>query len=124
VAGFLTDAWIEDLADAAAGAAVADALDLVIQQVVTDGDAEVAYVVHVAGGSLTVRPGRAERADVTFTQDRVTATAIARGELSAQRAFLDGRLTMQGDLSRVLPDLAGLTALDDVFAAARTTTAW
>src|SRR3954452_21511326 len=100
MAGFLTDAWIDDLAGAAASATVPAALELVIQQIVTGADHDVAYVLEAKDGSLSVRPGRADAPDVTFTQDRATAAAVARGELSAQRAFLDGRLALQGDLSR------------------------
>jgi putative sterol carrier protein len=62
--------------------------------------------------------------DVTFTQDRATAAAIASGELSAQSAFMAGRLRMGGDLRAVLDRSQDLTALDDVFASARPTTDW
>jgi alkyl sulfatase BDS1-like metallo-beta-lactamase superfamily hydrolase len=124
VAGFLTDAWIDDMAGAAATAELPVALDLVVQQVVVDDGTEVAYVLEVRDGSLTVRRGRADDPDVTFTQDRATAAAIARGELSAQGAFLDGRLALHGDLQRVLPDLTALAAVDDLFAAARASTEW
>lgn len=124
MAGFLTEAWIDELAGAAEVAEVPVALDLVIQQIVTGGDQEVAYTIVVSGGALTVRHGRTDDPDVTFTQDRDTATAIARGELSAQRAFLDGRLALRGDLDRLLPEVGGLSALDDVFAATRASTEW
>jgi putative sterol carrier protein len=124
VAGFLSEAWIDDLAGAASAAALPPDLDLVIQQVVTVDDGDVEYVIEAHDGALSIRAGRAATPDVTFTQDRATAVAIARGELSAQRAFLDGRLTLRGDLQRALPHLAGLAALDDVFASTRAGTQW
>lgn len=95
-------------------------LRLVVQQVVVDGtDGDGAYVLEVANGSLSVRRGRAEHPDVTFTQDRATALAIHLGELSAQEAFMDGRLRLGGDLRAVIDRAGALAAIDDVFAAAR-----
>jgi len=121
VAGFLSDAWFDAL-DAAARESRVDAdLRLVIQQVVTGPPevADVAYVVTAADGRIRVRKGRADAPDITFTQDRVTAEAIHRGELSAQTAFIEGRLRLGGDLRAVIERSAALVAIDDVFAAAR-----
>ena len=125
MADFLSPAWIADL-DAAAGAAHAPAeVRLVVQQVVVDGDVELAaYAVRIADGQVRVEPGRAADADVTFTVDRPTAAAIARGERSAQQAFLDGALRVGGDLTRVLDGSRQLAGLVDLFGAARTGTSW
>jgi predicted lipid carrier protein YhbT len=121
VAGFLTDEWFDDLDAAARDSSVDPDLRLVIQQVVTGGsDArDVAYVVTAADGAIAVRRGRADAPDITFTQDRVTAEAIHRGELSAQTAFIEGRLRLGGDLRAVIERSSALAAIDDVFAAAR-----
>jgi len=126
VARFLTPAWLDDLDAAARDASVPDDVHLVVQQVVTDGDGdgEVAYVIEIADGALRVRSGRADDAHVTFRQDRATATAIAQGALSAQVAFMDGRLRLGGDLHAVLDRARHLAAIDDVFAAARDATTW
>jgi hypothetical protein len=121
VAEFLTDAWF-DAVEAAAGESTIDPeLRLVIQQVIPDGPegAEVTYVVTVADGALTVRRGRDATPDITFTQDRTTAEAIHLGELSAQTAFIEGRLRLGGDLRAVIERAGALGAVDDVFAAAR-----
>jgi putative sterol carrier protein len=126
VAEFLSAEWLSEL-DAAARSASAPAdLRLVVQQVVVDDDgAELAsYAVRIADGAVQVTPGRADDADVTFTQDQATAAAIARGELAAQRAFLDGHLRVGGDLTRVLDGARQLLGLVDVFGAARTGTTW
>ena len=69
-----------------------------------------------------VRAGRADDADVTFTQDRATARAIADGELAAQTAFMAGRLRTGGDLTRLLAHREALADLDDVFADVRART--
>lgn len=121
MAEFLSDEWITALDTAARAVRVADDLELVIQQVVPDGAAsgEVAYRVEATRGAVRVRPGRAAAPDVTFTQDRATAEAIHRGTLSAQAAFIDGRLRLGGDLRSVIDRAGALVALDDVFAATR-----
>ena len=73
----------------------------------------------VEGGRIQLVRGRVADPDLTFTQDRATAEAIHRGELSAQAAFMQGRLRLGGDLRRVIDRAAELTAIDDVFASTR-----
>jgi putative sterol carrier protein len=126
MARFLSEEWIEAL-DAAlrddrealratAGARIA------VAQVVTDGPGgRVAYTVQVDDGSARVRGGDAG-ADVTFTQDHATATAIARGELAAQAAFIEGRLRVGGDLALLMEHTQVLAGLDTALARARAVT--
>jgi putative sterol carrier protein len=125
VAEFLSDAWLADLSTAAEQVSVDPELQLVIQQVVLVGRGrEAAYALRIAEGAVRVEPGRAEDADVTFTQDRATAAAIARGELGAQVAFLAGRVRLGGDPHRLLDASRELAALTDLFADVRATTTW
>lgn len=119
MAGFLTDEWFADLEQAAGAVVVPADLSLAVQQVVTDGAGEVAYSLELSGGALTLRRGRAWAADVTFTQDRATATAVHEGRLSAQAAFLDGRLRLTGDVAVLRAAAPALAELDDVFARCR-----
>ncbi|MEO7571798.1 MAG: SCP2 sterol-binding domain-containing protein [Acidimicrobiales bacterium] len=121
MAGFLTDRWLDELGAAAREAELPPELRLVVQQVIPDGPdgVEVAYAVEVAGGTMAVRRGRCDHADVTFTQDLATARAIHRGELSAQAAFMEGRLRLGGDLRAVIERAGDLAAIDDVFATVR-----
>ena len=122
----LSPEWIAALDEAARTSTslreLAADLDLTVQQVVTDDDGEVAWYVRLRGGDVGVHPGRAEVADVTFTQDRATARAIADGELSAQAAFMAGRLRTGGDLTQLLAHRDALAGLDDVFADVRART--
>ena len=92
-----------------------------LQQVVTDGPDghEVAYALVVRGGRVHVERGRADDPDLVFTQDRDTAEAIHRGELSAQAAFMQGRLRLGGDLRAVVDRASELAAVHDVFASVR-----
>ena len=125
MAEFLSDAWLASLEDAASEVRVPADLRLVIQQVVLqDRGHERAFTVRIADGTVSVEAGRAEEPDVSFTQDRATAAAIARGELSAQAAFMAGRLRIGGDLREVMDRARELAALDDLFAKARATTTW
>lgn len=121
MAELLTSAWVSALAAAAEGASAPAGVELVVQQVVVDvdGDDELAYAIRIGGGTIVVVEGRADDADVSFTQDRATATAIATGALSAQAAFLAGRLRVGGDLRAALDSARELATLDDVFASAR-----
>lgn len=124
MAEHLSDAWFDELAAAAAEASVDPTLSLVVQQVVVDGDREVAWTVRVQDGRIEVARGRVPDADLSLTQDRATAAAIARGELSAQAAFLAGRLRIGGAVHQLTGQAAALAALEDVFADVRARTAW
>jgi len=121
LAGFLTDAWLDDLDAAARAADVATSAPLVLQQIVPDGPdgQEVAYALVVADGRIRVERGRVPAPDLTFTQDRATAEAIHRGELSAQAAFMQGRLRLGGDLRAVIDRAGELGAIDDLLGSVR-----
>lgn len=125
MAEFLTDAWVAELNAAADAVRVPDDVCLVVQQVVLDdrGD-ERAYAIRIEDGRASVSPGRVDDAHVTFTQDRATAAAIARGELSAQVAFMAGRLRVGGDVRLVIDRAREIQSLDDLFASARAATVW
>ena len=112
----LSDEWLRAL-EAAARAAQVGPVDgpLVIQQVVTDGGSEVGYVIRVTADGVTVERGHADDADVTFTLDRATAEAVHRGELSAQVAFMNGRLRVGGDLARLTAEARELTSMAERF---------
>lgn len=117
---FLSDEWIDALDAAGALATLPADLHLVVQQVVLGDDGpESSFVVRVLDGRVSVTAGVASDAEVTFTQDRATALAVATGATSAQAAFMDGRLRVGGDLRLVLDRADELAAVADVFAAAR-----
>lgn len=101
-------------------AAAAEA-DLVVQQVVVDDDgAEVAaWTVVLTEDEVAVRSGHVEDFTVRFTQTRATAEAIARGELAALEAFIDGDLRIGGDVNALAERHRVLGRLGDVFAAVR-----
>lgn len=122
---FLSAEWIDLLDDAATRApavTVDDAEDdaeagepITIEYVVGD----VRYHLEVARGRVRFCRGAAADATARFSTDVATAAAIARGELSAQRAFMAGRLRVGGDVVALTRAQAVLTLLPDVFAAVR-----
>lgn len=124
---FLSDAWIEAMdraatADETLGALV-EGVELVLQQEVVDvPGGDVTYVVRISDGTVRVRKGPAGDAAVRFHQDHRTAVDIASGRLSAQRAFMTGRLQVGGDLKPLIERGDVLGALHDVFASVRADT--
>lgn len=85
---------------------------------------DIDYHVTFASGRMRVIPGAPADATVTLHLDRPTAVAIARGELSAQRAFMCGRLRIGGDVHALVRANAAVATLGDVFAKVRSETEW
>jgi putative sterol carrier protein len=124
VARYLSDDWLAEMASAARQsgelARVASARRLTVQQVVTGGpDGVSSFFVRLADGEVQVERGIADDADVTFTQDHATAVEIGKGDLSAQAAFMSGRLRVGGDLTVLMGRQRDLAGVDDVFDAVR-----
>lgn len=104
---FLTEEWAQDVTAAlnthdgfknAIGAA-----DLGIQFTTEDGpDGEVNYYLRSSGGTTNVAIGSLDDADVTVTQSYDTATAISKGELNTQTAFMTGKLKVSGNLAKLM----------------------
>jgi hypothetical protein len=108
VAAVGSEAWIAAFAGAVERAGSADDGDrLVVQQELTDTGA--AWYVELGGGATRVCAGTHPDPDVTFRQESDTAVAINAGVLTAQEAFLDGRLRVRGAVGR-LPDVAAALA--------------
>ena len=125
MARFLSPEWLDDLVAAAAAAPGPDSPPITLQQVVTGGiDGDVAWSVTIGDGSVLVDPGRRDAPTITFTQDLATAAAIHHGELSAQAAFMTGRLRVGGDVRVLLERQADLASLDDVFGPVRLATTY
>jgi hypothetical protein len=107
-------AWIEALDEAAQPLPGTDP-PFTIQQLVT-GEGGAAWHVELGVERVRVRPGEAEAPDVTFSQDRETAEAIAAGELSASAALTSGRLTVRGATARLTEHREALARLDEALA--------
>ena len=126
---FLSPEWVTDLDRAASqnadlARATAD-VSIVVQQTVTDAPGgDHAWHVAVDHGSVRVLDGPAEAPDVTFTQDHATAVAVGTGTLSAQAAFMLGKLRVVGTVGLLVQHRDAFDGLDDVFAEVRSTTSY
>lgn len=77
-----------------------------------DGDAS--YDLWVSDGQVRLHQAGAAPADLTFTTDYPTATAIAAGKLSTDAALAAGRLRVSGDLralARLTTTIGGVDPL-------------
>lgn len=89
-----------------------------------DGGEPVRWHVTIADGRAALVPGAADHPDLRFTTDYATAAAIAAGTLSAQRAFVEGRLRVGGDLALLIAHQRAIAAVDDVLAPVRDQTTY
>ncbi len=122
MAHFLSDEWIEDLATALADVELAEgAVDVVVQQHV---DGAASYWIAVVGRRLRVGPGVASGADITFSCDLDTASAISRGERNAQDAFAAGHLRFAGDVTVLLREAPVLARASEALAGLRARTSY
>ena len=117
---YLGDEWIE-----AANAAVADLEASVegfaVGYIVTGGPAgDRSYTLRLGPTGASVR-SEAD-APVTLRVSWAVAVAIAKGELSAQRAFLDGNMRIDGDAQALLGASEGLLSIDERLAEVRANT--
>lgn len=104
---FLSEEWASEVTSAlsqhpgfknAIGSA-----ELGIQFIVSDGpDGEVEYYLKTGGGNSTMAVGTLEGADVTVRQGYDTASAISKGELNTQTAFMTGKVKVSGNLAKLM----------------------
>lgn len=127
MAQYLSDEWLELASsalaeDEALRTAAAD-LDLTIQYEVTGAPGgKRAYAIRFDHGVAGIEPGAHADAPVSFTLDYDTAASIAKGELSAQAAFMQGRLKLGGDVGVLIRQHAAFDGLGDALGPLRATT--
>jgi hypothetical protein len=124
---YLSPAWLE-----AAGRAVADngslgrvtaGVRLTVEHVVVDGPwGTVRWHITIDDGDVRFLAGPATEPDLRFTTDYATATEIAAGSLGAQRAFVEGRLRVGGDLTQLIRHQKALSTVEDALAGVRART--
>ena len=104
---FLSDEWASEVTAALNSHdgfknAIGEA-ELGIQFSTTDApDGEVDYYLRAGGGNATMALGTLEGADVTVKQTYDTATAISKGDLNTQSAFMTGKLKVSGNLAKLM----------------------
>ena len=123
---FLSEEWFATVAsETPAGGSEPEA---VLEQVVEGGPSgRVTYRVELTDSSARIVwpvPADAGEPDLRVTCDWPTAVAVAKGELSTQRALMQGRLRVRGNAARI-SELAGvLTSVDPVPTAVRQSTSY
>ncbi len=119
---YVSDEWIEeaDAALQASGLCTSDGDRFAVEQRV----GEVVFHMVFGENGARVGPGPATDAAVVFSQSRATAVAIAKGELSAEEAVLNGEVTIEGDPMALLSHRRLLARAEDVFADVRDRTNW
>ena len=128
MARFLSASWFDEMNTAAGSAKAAPAGSterLALRHVITGGpDGDVTYLVVIDKGAVSFVPGDDAAAPVTFTQDYDTAVAISKGELTAQAAFMIGRIRAGGEVGLLLTHQGALAGIDDVFEPVRAATSY
>lgn len=107
MAKFLSEEWatqaIAALRDSDDVRTATKGVDLTVQQIVTGTDGgESKYWLAIADGSVDGGIGDAGSADITITQDYETACEITRNDVNPQAAFMQGRLKVAGNMSKLL----------------------
>ena len=120
---FLSDEWIAEarkiraeMADPAREASAA-AASVRMNQVITDvpfGDGKLDAHLDTSSGTLEMETGHLDQPDVTVTLDYATAKAIfVDGTLEAgMKAFMDGKVRVQGDMAKLISALQQLAPPD------------
>ncbi len=126
---YLSLEWIQTLSQHVANSApVTDACahhSLAITQVVTGGPpGDVVYHFIVADGAATFGTGAAPNEDVRMEQSWDTAVAVATGTMNTQELLIGGKISVTGDLQKLIACEAVFFALDAVFETVRQETVY
>lgn len=120
---YLSDEWLSAAAESVAGLEPVDGA-LSVAVTVTDGpNGDRSYRMLLGPDQVTV-DDQVDSATATMALAWADAAAIAQGQSSAQRAFLDGRLRIGGDVSSLLGHQEAMAAFDDRLATLRATTSF
>ena len=71
-------------------------------------DGAVDYYLSAENGQTTMALGRLESPDVTVKQSYDTATAISKGEMNTQMAFMTGKIKVSGNLAKLMQHQAAI----------------
>ncbi len=104
---FLSEEWAKAMSDALNSSEdfkkAASGQQVKLQQVVTDTpNGETKYYFTLDNGSVDVGLGEIADAEATLTQNYDTASAIAKQELNATNAFMQGKLKISGNMMKLM----------------------
>lgn len=119
----LEEAWRHPVGDGPSGASEPASPLTVAWEVTGAPGGKVTYHMWLGPDGAGMATGEpADGADAGMALDYDTAVAIARGEVSAQAAFMQGRLKLGGDVTVLIRGAGALAALGDALGALRGTT--
>jgi putative sterol carrier protein len=72
-------------------------------------DGDVAYFLKTGGGNAELALGSLDNADVTVASNYETASAISKGDLNTQTAFMTGKLKVGGNLGKLMMHQAAIS---------------
>jgi alkyl sulfatase BDS1-like metallo-beta-lactamase superfamily hydrolase len=104
VAAFLSQGWLDEVAERGASLPSRPGVGATIQHIVTGApDGEVRYHQSVVDGQVQEAAlGEIEDPDLLVTTTYAEAQRVARGEVSAPAAFMQGKLKVAGSSGRVM----------------------
>ncbi len=126
VVAYLSEEWLERAAAALAASSelterTRDTDLAIAYQVAGAPGGKVSYALRFDHGTTSLEPGSTD-APVAFELDYATAADIARGDLAAQAAFMQGRLKLVGDVNVLIRDGAVLDGVADALGELRSDT--
>jgi putative sterol carrier protein len=119
VSKFLSEEWLAELTEAVNAhdgfkkAIVNTELKLQFEVPDSPEDVEGRYFIAIADGVAEAGGGDTDEPDATITQDYETATAISKGDLNTQMAFMTGKLKVTGNMAKLMMNQAMLTQFAD-----------
>lgn len=124
---YLSEEWLsaageaiqasKELQEASVGADVT-----VAYEVTGTPSGKVAYGISLTDGTAKLVSEAMPDAQTTFSLDYDTAVQIAKGELSAQAAFMQGRMKLGGDVTLLIEHYRIVDGLADTLGALRSQT--
>lgn len=116
---FLTKDWLSALTETLNGhdgfKKAIETVDLTLQFEITDAPdgTEGRYYIAVGDGEAEAAAGDADAPDATISNNYETATAVSKGELNTQMAFMTGKLKVSGNMAKLMMNQAMLTQFAD-----------
>ncbi|MEI2700249.1 MAG: SCP2 sterol-binding domain-containing protein [Microthrixaceae bacterium] len=115
---YLSDEWLDEAGSALAATTVGTGEEPVVLQyeVTAAPGGKRTYSLTFDDGHVVLAKGSRKDATTSFSLDYDVAVAVARGELSAQTAFMQGRLKLGGDVMMLVRQHHLLDGVTDALA--------